>query len=179
MAISFVGGNGHGVGKIQAANRIMHRYPQQLIWVGLSNGVWQATGFTTKYICVVKGIFDFGIGMLRVFAEQPHAICGQAFEQCFPVIHGLPNQMLPVIEASAPQMMFIDSKTEWPDQPELGLERNTSPADIPRILRDFGLMQDDMAAKMIAHITIKSITPRNASGCRSNSNMSAMGGLST
>ena len=102
--------------------------------------------------------------MLRVFAKKPHAMFGQTLHKRWPVFHGFPDQVLPVIQSSPAQVMFVYAKPERAYKPELGVERKASPADIPSILWNLGLMQDNMIARFIAHDTIMSITRQNARG---------------
>jgi hypothetical protein len=52
--------------------------------------------------------------------------------------------VLPVVQTGSPQMLGIESESEWPHQPQLGSNRHTRAADVTRILWDFRLVEDDV-----------------------------------
>lgn len=41
-------------------------------------------------------------------------------------------------------MLFVELESEWANEPEFRADGDAGPADVARILRDIGLMEDNM-----------------------------------
>jgi len=68
----------------------------------------------------------------------------QRLFECIPMLHELDVQVLPIVESSSSQLLFLELETERTDKPELGSNGQASAPNITRVLRYLGLMQNDV-----------------------------------
>lgn len=61
-----------------------------------------------------------------------------------PLIDDFNVQMLPVVQAGAAQVFFIQLKAKWFYEPEFCTDGQAAATDIPGVLRDFGLVKNDV-----------------------------------
>ena len=88
--------------------------------------------------------FGVEIIFLCFLAKKPAAAQVQHLVECFPMIHGFPLQMLPIVHPGPPEMVIIDLKAKRPDEPKLGPNGYTSTADTSGVVRNLGLVQHNM-----------------------------------
>ena len=60
------------------------------------------------------------------------------------MVNNLNVQMLPVVKAGPPQLLFVQLKTEGTDEPQFGSHRQAAATDIPSVLGDLGLVKNDV-----------------------------------
>jgi hypothetical protein len=85
-----------------------------------------------------------GIGQASRLAEKPHSAAVEPTQQFGEVVDNLALQLFPVVQPGSADVMGVEAKSERSDQPQLGPHRHASSTDIPRILGNFGVMQDDV-----------------------------------
>jgi hypothetical protein len=52
--------------------------------------------------------------------------------------------VFPIVQSGASQVVVVDPEAERSDQPQFGLDRDTRPPNIARIVGDLGLMQNNV-----------------------------------
>jgi len=86
-----------------------------------------------------------------VISAGSPAVSQPKITQIFPVFHGLPRQVLPIIQPGSPERLLSDFKTQRLHQPKLRLERNAGAADGTRIGWNLWLVQNDMNGRFVTH----------------------------
>jgi hypothetical protein len=52
--------------------------------------------------------------------------------------------MLPVVQAGPAQIFFVQLKAKWSYEPQFRADGQATATDIPGVLRDFGLVKNDV-----------------------------------
>ena len=122
----------------------MHRELEAVGLVPAPQALRQAACFAAENEHVAtaeRGIPDEALSELR---EQPERPATQLRFDVAPGIDGFPVEMLPVIHPSPLQIAIIEQEPERSHQPQLGADSNAAASDVPGVLRDIGLIQDDV-----------------------------------
>ena len=145
------GGDGDGAGEVQAANRVLNRYPQASIGCGGCERGGETRRFTTKHQGVPWLVTDLRVKGCGFLGEVPVVFLWKYLAEFPPVIDGSPVQVFPVIEPRAAELFLIDAESEWADQPEVSSRGEAAPSDVPRVLGNLGLVQDDIEQGCVIH----------------------------
>lgn len=119
-------------------------YAQELFAVRVGDGFRQAGGLTAEYQHVAGPIRNIKVVARGPFAEQVGLTAAEPLEQRRPVIDNFPLQMFPVIEAGAAKIIIIDTKAQWPHQPQLAAGGHARSAHGAGVVRNFRVMQNNM-----------------------------------
>ena len=93
--------------------------------------------------------FGIEIIFLCFLGKKPAAAQVQRLVECFPMIHGFPLQMLPIVHPGPPEVVIIDLKAKRPDEPKLRPNGYASTADTSGVVRNLGLVQHNMQFRLV------------------------------
>ncbi len=79
-----------------------------------------------------------------MLGKQPQAVVVYDGEHVVPGVDRFPVKMLPVVESSPLELLFVHTKTGRFDDPQLGAESDAASSDITCVLRYFRLVKDDV-----------------------------------
>lgn len=104
----------------------------------------QAARFAAKNESIARLVIRLGIALRGLLAQKPNPFRGKALHQVLPVTDNLVVQVLPVIQAGAPETLFIEPESQWAHEPEFGTECDAAATDVACILGNLRLVEDDM-----------------------------------
>ena len=145
------GGDGDGAGQVQAADRVLDRYPQASIGCGGCERGGQPRRFATKYQGVPWLVTDLRVKGCSFLGEVPVVFFREGLAKFLPVVDGSPVQVLPVIEARTAELFLVDSESERADQPKVSSRGEAATADVPRVLGNLGLVKNDIERGRVIH----------------------------
>ena len=67
------------------------------------------------------------------------------------MIHDLPLEVLPIVQARAPQIVVVNTKPQRTDQPQLGAQCDAGPPHAPGVVGNLRFVQDNMQLWFVTH----------------------------
>src|SRR5512133_2876978 len=137
--------NGCRLRQVQAAMVVAHHGdPHQMVVVGLQEVIGKPHRLLAEHEPVAPGPGHLSMPPGALGAEEPQAFRGGAGEEILPVLVVRGLELLPVVQAGPTQVIVAGVETQRMDQVEFRPVVHAEAADASGILRNLGLMQDDM-----------------------------------
>ncbi len=130
--------------EIEAPDFGAHRQAQILRRLRTEDGVGQAARLASEEQDISRlelRVPDVSLAELR---DRPPATAGKLREYFVPAVDNFPVEMVPVIHRRSAEVSFVRLKSEWPNEPQLRPDSHARPPNVPGVLRDIGLMQNDV-----------------------------------
>lgn len=151
LPVGFVGGDAYRHRKIETANGPGHGHRDALAGEFLSQGSGQTARFATEEEPVAGLIMRSGVGLRCELGKDPKAIRWDTRQKMIPGIGSFPLEVLPIVEPGPLQLLFVHSKSGRAYNPQFGIQGGAGPADIPRVLRNLRLVQNDVQDRFGGH----------------------------
>ena len=158
----FVKDDGDGITEIQGADGLIHRDPDAGAFIVHQDLFRDAGGLFAEHDEVVRAVFDFGIGLMRLGRGHENARAGVLLPEIFKAVVKEKPQVRPVIQTGAPEVFLIQREAKRPDQVECRSGRHAGPSDIPGITGNLRFMQYDVQTHLFPSF-FKAWIPQEAS----------------
>lgn len=140
----FVDGDADGGRQVQTSDGAGDRQPQGVVVVRVEKLRRKPGRFTSEHEHVARTERRFPDRPPRRFGEKEVAAFGEGLGERFPIRDVFEVEVLPIVESGAAEPFFIEPEGGRSDDPELGPDRDARATDVPRVLRDLGLVQHDV-----------------------------------
>ena len=161
----FIGGYGDGIGQVETANSGPDRDPDSTVRVPLEQRSGQSGGLGAEDQHIPARVLHIRIQSAGGLREKPGAKIRESHRQFVPTINDFAIQMSPIIQAGASHLLLIHLESERPDKPEFRMDGDARAANIPGILRNLGLVQNDVQVRSGVHTFGISVRPRGVNRC--------------
>ena len=106
---------------------------------------------TTEEKPVAGLIPGSGVGLGGKLGKDPKPIRWDLRQKMIPRIGSLPLKVLPIVETCPLQLLLVHSETSRANDPQFGIQCRAGAADIPRVLWNLGLVQNDVQDRIGGH----------------------------
>jgi hypothetical protein len=153
LTVRFIDAYSNGTGEIQTSHWANDGNRDGLFGMLIKNRIRQALCFASKDQDVAVGVLSRRVLPLCFLRKEPKRTSRQSFPEIRPGIDRLPIEVFPIVQSRAAKIGLGELKTERSNEPKFRLQGNARAANIARILRYLGLVQDDMQGGFCAHGT--------------------------
>lgn len=151
LPVGFVCGNANCHRKIETANRPWHGHGHALASEFLSKRSGETARFAAEEKPVAGLIPGSGVGLGGKLGKDPKPIRWDLRQKMIPRIGSLPLKVLPIVETCPLQLLLVHSETSRANDPQFGIQCRAGAADIPRVLWNLGLVQNDVQDRIGGH----------------------------
>jgi hypothetical protein len=152
LSKGLVGGNPDGGGKIEGPQGVIGE-TGQLEPEGVADLPVKGAGAPVALVSEEKAVSGMEgripEGAFRMGGEEPDS--GGASgggPEGIPGVMAVEVQLTPVIHSATPEVAVLEGKAEGPHEVKAGSGEGTHPADVSRILGNFGFVEDDMQLRI-------------------------------
>lgn len=142
LAFGFVEDDGDGGGEVEGAGGpFLHGDADGAV---VEPGFGEAFGFTAEDEEVIVLVLDVPSGLFGLGAEEPEAGVGVGLEEFVEAFPDAEVDVLPVVEADAPDRFFVKREAQGFDEVEGGSGGEGESSGGSGVVRDLGFDEDDV-----------------------------------